>query len=88
MRVREDVEAERREVEPEAERQPQIAPPGERATYVGFLNTVLGLTICVPILGGVLVDTIGFEMLFLLSLAFAALAMIASQRMSHKRQEY
>jgi MFS family permease len=65
-----------------------IAPPAERATYVGFLNTVLGFTICVPLIGGVLVDAVGFEMLFLLSLAFAALALIASQRMSRKRPDY
>jgi MFS family permease len=65
-----------------------IAPPAERATYVGFLNTVLGFTICVPLIGGILVDAVGYEILFLLSLFFAALALIASQRMSRKRPEY
>jgi len=65
-----------------------IAPPAERSTYVGFLNTVLGFTICVPLIGGVLVDAVGYEVLFLLSLVFAALALIASQRMSRKRPEY
>ena len=65
-----------------------LAPPAERATYVGFLNTVLGIVIFVPVLGGILVDLVGFEILFLLALAFAALALIAAQRMSNKRPVY
>jgi MFS family permease len=65
-----------------------LAPPAERATYLGFLNTVLGVVIFVPVLGGILVDLVGFEMLFLLALVFAALAMLAAQRMSNKRAEY
>jgi hypothetical protein len=65
-----------------------IAPPAQRVTYVGFLNTILGVVIFVPLLGGVLVDLVGFEVLFLLSLAVSALALAASQRMSSKRPEY
>jgi MFS family permease len=65
-----------------------IAPAAQRATYVGFLNTVLGVVIFVPVLGGILVDLVGFEVLFLLSLALAALALIASQRMSTRRPEF
>lgn len=61
-----------------------IAPPEQRATYIGFLNTVLGIVIFVPVLGGLLIDLVGFRVLFLLSLSLAALAMIASQRMSGK----
>jgi hypothetical protein len=65
-----------------------IAPPAQRVTYVGFLNTILGVVIFVPVLGGVLVDLVGFEMLFLLSLAVSAFALAASQRMSSRRPEY
>ena len=65
-----------------------IAPPAERATYVGFLNTVLGIVIFVPVLGGLLVDLLGFQVVFLLSVVLAALAMIASRRMSSLRPEY
>ncbi len=62
-----------------------IAPAAERATYIGFLNTVLGLVILVPPLGGALVDIVGFTALFVLSLLLAAAAMIATTRMGVKR---
>ena len=65
-----------------------IAPPTERATYVGFLNTVLGVVIFVPVLGGAMIDFLGFEVVFLLALAMAALAFIASRRMSTKRPDF
>jgi MFS family permease len=62
-----------------------LSPPAERATYVGFLNTILGLATFVPVLGGALVDTLGFTVLFMVSLAMAALAIMASIRMSTAR---
>jgi len=62
-----------------------IAPATERATYVGFLNLILGVVIFVPVLGGALVDVLGFEVLFILSLAAAAVALAASLQMSIKR---
>ncbi|MEO8286446.1 MAG: MFS transporter [Chloroflexota bacterium] len=65
-----------------------IAPPTERATYVGFLNTILGVVIFVPVLGGLLADLVGFEILFLLSLVLSALGLLASQRMSNKAPEH
>jgi MFS family permease len=65
-----------------------IAPPAERATYVGFLNTVLGVVIFVPVAGGLLIDTLGFEIVFLLAVALSGLALIASWRMSNVKPEY
>ncbi len=65
-----------------------IAPPAERATYVGFLNTILGIVIFVPVLGGVLIDLLGFEIVFVIAVAVSALALIASRRMSSIRPEY
>ncbi|MEO6457383.1 MAG: MFS transporter [Chloroflexia bacterium] len=62
-----------------------IAPASERATYIGFLNLVLGIVIFVPVLGGVLVDFLGFTILFVLSLALAAVGLAASLQMSAKR---
>lgn len=61
-----------------------IAPAAERATYIGFLNTVLGLVILVPPLGGALVDVVGFTALFVLSLVLAGAAMLATTRMGTK----
>jgi len=62
-----------------------IAPAAERATYVGFLNLILGVVIFVPVLGGALVDILGFTALFVLSLAVAAVALVASLQMSTRR---
>jgi MFS family permease len=62
-----------------------VAPPAERATYVGFLNAILGVVIFVPVLGGLVVDVLGFLVIFVASLVLAALALLASTRMSTKR---
>jgi MFS family permease len=59
-----------------------IAPPAERAIYVGYLNTVLGIVIFVPVIGGLLVDLLGFVPIFLLSAVLALFALFAALRMS------
>lgn len=64
-----------------------IAPPAERATYVGFLNLILGIVIFVPVIGGLLVDLLGFELVFFVSLLLSTLAMLAAARMSSQRPE-
>jgi MFS family permease len=64
-----------------------VAPPAELATYVGFLNTVLGVVIFVPVLGGLLTDLVGYEPLFLISVALAGLSLIAAQKMSTRRPD-
>jgi MFS family permease len=64
-----------------------IAPAEERATYIGFLNLILGVVIFVPVLGGVLADVVGFRALFFLSLVFAGMALLATARMSTTRAE-
>lgn len=65
-----------------------IAPPNERPTYIGFLNTVLGIVIFVPVLGGVLVDILGFVALFILSLALALVATLFASQMSKTKESY
>ena len=59
-----------------------IAPPHSRPTYLGFLNTLLGLVTFISVIGGLVVDTLGFTVLFLIALSLAALALIAGARMS------
>jgi hypothetical protein len=59
-----------------------IAPPAERAAYIGFLNTILGIVIFVPVLGGLLVDLAGFVPIFVLSLTMSLGAMLLSRRMT------
>jgi MFS family permease len=64
-----------------------IAPAAERPTYIGFLNTVLGLATLVPIIGGSLVDQIGFEPVFALAAGLAALAFGVSFGLSPQRRK-
>jgi MFS family permease len=64
-----------------------IAPADRRATYIGFLNTVLGIVIFAPVPGGALADVVGFEVLFAVSALFCLLAILAAARMSASRIE-
>lgn len=62
-----------------------IAPPAKRATYIGFLNTLLGVVTFVPPFGGALVDAFGFAALFVVTLLIAGSAIVASLKMSTRR---
>jgi hypothetical protein len=64
-----------------------IAPPMERPTYIGFLNTLLGIVIFVPVIGGAVVDTLGFGVLFVASFLVTMLGMVASTRMSTRKPQ-
>ncbi|HVG01072.1 MAG TPA: MFS transporter [Chloroflexia bacterium] len=59
-----------------------IAPKAQLGTYVGFLNTVLGIVIFVPVLGGLLADFVGYEALFALSMLLALSAFFSVRNMS------
>jgi hypothetical protein len=63
-----------------------IAPPAERPTYIGFLNTILGLATFVPVFGGTLIDRIGFEPVFALAGLMAILAFSATFGLSPRRR--
>jgi len=41
-----------------------VAPDEERASYIGLVNTVLGVVSFLPILAGAIIDWIGFEPIF------------------------
>ncbi len=53
----------------------ELAGPDERPTLVGVTNSLLGLVALVPLLGGLVVDRVGFEAVFVLALALALLAL-------------
>ncbi|MEE8391054.1 MAG: MFS transporter, partial [Anaerolineae bacterium] len=41
-----------------------ISPDGERASYIGLVNTVLGVVSFLPVLAGAVIDRVGFEPIF------------------------
>ncbi|MBS1964203.1 MAG: MFS transporter [Chloroflexi bacterium SZAS-1] len=59
----------------------EIAPDDERPTYMGLANTLLGLAMFVPVLGGWLVDLVGYRGIFALGLVFALLGLAASAQL-------
>ncbi len=52
-----------------------IAPATQRTLYIGLANTLLGIFTAIPAFGGLLVDHLGFEALFLLAGAVAICAL-------------
>jgi predicted MFS family arabinose efflux permease len=62
-----------------------VAPAAELPTYVGFLNTVLGVVVFVPVLGGALIDLVGYEVLFGVAAIAALSGFLVAGKMSAKR---
>ena len=64
-----------------------IAPDEERASYVGFVNTALGLVSFLPIIAGAIIDRVGFEPIFLTATALLFLGYLATVgwKRDHKR---
>ena len=50
-----------------------ISPPEERPSYIGFVNTLLGIESFLPVFAGGVVDTIGFVPVFLAAAGFVLL---------------
>ena len=61
-----------------------IAPPQQRSRYIGSLNTLVGLALFAPVLGGVLADRLGYRVVFFLS---AALFVVAWQLCGKLRRD-
>jgi len=49
-----------------------MAPPHDRALYVGLTNTALGVALLATALGGVIVDWVGYRGLFLMTIGLFA----------------
>ena len=56
-----------------------IAPDEERASYIGLVNTVLGLVSFLPILAGAIIDRIGFEPIFFTATGLLLLGYLATR---------
>jgi len=63
----------------------ELAPPGKRALYLGFSNTIIGVAIFMSPLSGAIVDLLGFEPLFLFSLACSLVAIVFSLGLEEPR---
>lgn len=65
----------------------ELAPSSERALYVGFTNTTIGVAVFTSPLGGAIVDWLGFEPLFLFSLACSLVAALFSLGLEEPREK-
>jgi MFS family permease len=63
----------------------EIAPPDDRPLYIGFTNTIVGVALLVSSVGGLIVDLVGFTVIFSLALAFYALALTLTLRLQEPR---
>ncbi|MCS7255041.1 MAG: MFS transporter [Thermomicrobium sp.] len=63
-----------------------LARPNERPTLVGVTNSVLGVVALVPMLGGFVVDRLGFEAVFVLAIVLALLALTTSGLLASPRR--
>jgi len=63
----------------------EIAPADNRPIYVGFTNTIMGVALLASSVGGLIVDLVGFTVLFSLALAFYAVALFLTLRLQEPR---
>jgi hypothetical protein len=57
-----------------------IAPPEQRASYVGLVNTVLGFVSLLPIVSGIVIDRVGYVPVFYFATAILALGCVVALR--------
>jgi MFS family permease len=62
-----------------------VAEPEHRPAYVGLTNTILGFVAFVPVLGGIMVDSYGFEFVFIITFLIAFAAVVASGMLHEPR---
>ena len=64
-----------------------IAPEERRPTYIGLMNTMMGLAGLLPALGGVLADLFNFHLVFALTLVMNAGAFVLTTRLRDTGRE-
>jgi len=62
-----------------------IAPEGMRAAYIGFSNTVMGVMMALPALGGWLLEATSYPVLFAVTASFAAASVLVSLQLRQTR---
>jgi MFS family permease len=64
----------------------EVAPPNDRAIYIGLTNTVLGVAYLSTAVSGLIVDLMGYEGVFVLGLILLLVAMWALWRLRDPRE--
>jgi MFS family permease len=64
----------------------ELVPEAERAIYVGLTNTLSGIVTLLSVLGGLLVDLLGFAGLFAAALALCVVGLMLSAKLPEPRQ--
>jgi MFS family permease len=64
----------------------EVAPPNDRAIYIGLTNTILGIAYLSTAVGGVIVDLVGYHGVFVLGLILLLVASWALWRMRDPRE--
>ncbi|NLG27317.1 MAG: MFS transporter, partial [Chloroflexi bacterium] len=63
----------------------EYAPEARRPAYIGLINTLGGLYMLAPVLGGLVVRSLSYRAVFALALGFAALALLLSKGLPSTR---
>jgi MFS family permease len=63
----------------------EFAPETKRPLYVGFMNSLSAPFMLTPVIGGVIIQVLGIQTLFWLSMAFALLNILLSTRLEEPR---
>ena len=64
----------------------ELVPESERATYMGLTNTLNGIVTLLSVLGGLLVDLLGFAGLFAVALALCMVGLVLSAGLPEPRE--
>jgi hypothetical protein len=64
----------------------EVAPPNDRAIYIGLTNTVLGVAYLSTAVSGLIVDVVSYEGVFVLGLILLLVASWALWRMRDPRE--
>jgi len=64
----------------------ELAPPEERATYIALTNTLCGVLLVAPLLGGWLLQATSYPVLFAVTAGGVVLGLVLSFRLEEPRQ--
>jgi MFS family permease len=64
-----------------------IAPPGQRTAYTGLSNTIGGLTVIAPTIGGLLLNATSFPTLFIVTMLAPLAGLLVAMRIPNPRMK-